>query len=129
METAPRRCGGLWWSPTGLAYSAEAAASAAKAGRPWHPPHASSGGTLRSVSSFAQATEDTLIHPRLDRRGFLRSLSLAEEGKIGRQLFRELAVKPEMGTADIVVGVLGAIGVVVLIIVFVFVVKKVLLDK
>jgi len=38
-------------------------------------------------------------------------------------------VKPEMGTADIVVGVLGAIGVVVLIIVFVFVVKKVLLDK
>lgn len=38
-------------------------------------------------------------------------------------------MKPEMGTADIVVGLLGAIGVVVLIIVFVFVVKKVLLDK
>ena len=41
-------------------------------------PHASSGGTLRSVSSFAKATEDTLIHPRLYGRGFLR---FAEEGK------------------------------------------------
>ncbi|MEE8076286.1 MAG: hypothetical protein V3T60_11750, partial [Candidatus Binatia bacterium] len=37
----------LLWSPTGL--------------RPWHPPHASSGATLRSVSSFAKATEDTLL--------------------------------------------------------------------
>jgi hypothetical protein len=29
--------------------------------RTWHPPHASSGATLRSVSSFAKATEDTLL--------------------------------------------------------------------
>jgi hypothetical protein len=40
--------------------------------------NASSGGTLRSVSSFAKATEDTLIHPRPHGRGFLR---IAEEGK------------------------------------------------
>ena len=41
--------------------------------------HASSGETLRSIYSFAlRATEDTLIHPRLYRRGFLR---FAEEGK------------------------------------------------
>ncbi len=39
----------------------------------------SSGGTLRSVSSFAKATEDTLIHPRPHGRDFLR---FAEEGKI-----------------------------------------------
>ncbi len=37
----------LLWSPKGL--------------RPWHPSHASSGATLRSVSSFAKATEDTLL--------------------------------------------------------------------
>jgi hypothetical protein len=35
------------WSPTGS--------------RPWHPPYASSGATLRSVSSFAKATEGTLL--------------------------------------------------------------------
>ena len=44
----------------------------------------SSSGTLRSVPCFVPlggTTQGTLIHPRLNRRGFLRSLSLAEEGK------------------------------------------------
>ena len=46
-------------------------------------PRASSGETLRSVSSYAKATEDTLIQPRHYRRGFLRSPNaLAEEGKV-----------------------------------------------
>lgn len=44
-------------------------------------PHASSGGTLRSASSFAEATEGTPIHPRSHERDFLRSPKLAEEGK------------------------------------------------
>jgi hypothetical protein len=38
-------------------------------------------------------------------------------------------MKSEIGTGDIVVGVLGAIGVVVLIALFVYVVKNVLLKK
>jgi hypothetical protein len=50
-------------------------------------------------------------------------------GKIERQSFGKLAMKPEIGTGDIVVGVLGAIGVVVLVIVFVVVARKVLRDK
>ncbi len=37
-------------------------------------PHASSGETLRSVSSFAKATEDTLIHPLLYLRARLSPL-------------------------------------------------------
>ncbi|MFZ3063372.1 MAG: hypothetical protein WA148_06505 [Actinomycetota bacterium] len=38
------------------------------------PPHASSGGTLRSIPSFAKATEGypSRIHPRTNVRGFLR---------------------------------------------------------
>lgn len=35
-------------------------------------------------------------------------------------------MKPEMGTADIIVGLLAALGVVVLVVVFVMVFKKVL---
>jgi hypothetical protein len=38
-------------------------------------------------------------------------------------------VKPEMGTADIIVGLLAALGVVVLVVVFVMVFKKVLRNK
>lgn len=38
-------------------------------------------------------------------------------------------MKQEFGTGDIIVGVLGAIGVVVLIVVFVYVVRQVLLKK
>ena len=54
-------------------------------------PSQSSSGTLRSVPCFVpsfakamegkKATSGTLIHPRLHRQGFLRSLALAEEGK------------------------------------------------
>jgi len=38
-------------------------------------------------------------------------------------------MKPEIGTGDIIVGMLGAIGVVVLIVLFVYVVRNVLLKK
>lgn len=38
-------------------------------------------------------------------------------------------MNPDVGTGDIIVGILGAIGVVVLIAVFVYVVKNVLLKK
>lgn len=38
-------------------------------------------------------------------------------------------MNPEMGTADVVVGILAALGVLVLIAVFVYVVKTVLLKK
>ena len=38
-------------------------------------------------------------------------------------------MKPEIGTGDIVVGILGAIGVVVLIVLFVYVVRNVLTKK
>ncbi len=38
-------------------------------------------------------------------------------------------MKPEIGTGDIIVGVLGTIGVVVLIVLFVYVVRNVLTKK
>lgn len=38
-------------------------------------------------------------------------------------------MKPEIGTGDIIVGLLGAIGVVVLIVLFVYVVRDVLTKK
>lgn len=38
-------------------------------------------------------------------------------------------MKPEMGTADVIVGLLAALGVVVLVVVFVMVFKKVLRNK
>lgn len=42
---------------------------------------------------------------------------------------REKTMQAEMGTADIVIGVLAALGVVVLIAVFVYVVKTILFKK
>ncbi|MGH7259056.1 MAG: hypothetical protein ACREI9_00050 [Nitrospiraceae bacterium] len=38
-------------------------------------------------------------------------------------------MKPEIGTEDVIVGILGAIGVVVLIVLFVYVVRNMLLKK
>lgn len=38
-------------------------------------------------------------------------------------------MKPEIGTGDVIVGILGAIGVVVLIVLFVYVVRNMLLKK
>ncbi len=38
-------------------------------------------------------------------------------------------MKPEIGTADVVIGVLAGLGVLVLIVVFVIVVRKVMLGK
>ncbi len=57
--------------------------------------------------------------PRADAGG-------SSVGSAGRQRGSRLAVRADMGTADVVVGVLAAIGVVVLIAVFVYVFRNVM---
>ena len=46
-----------------------------------------------------------------------------------QEIERAVGMQAEMGTADIVVGVLATLGVLVLLVVFVYVVKTVLLKK